>query len=62
MSHKNLPSIEHVGQWDATVTLPLLQNVQVIHEDNKVLGATLVEDLGGAVVGAHIELCRGFGF
>lgn len=53
MSHKYLPPIDDISQWDATVTLPLLQNVQVIHEDNKVVGAALVEDLRGAVVGAR---------
>jgi hypothetical protein len=56
VSHKDLPPIQHISQWDATVTLPLLQGLEVIDEDDKVLGATLVKDLVGVVVGArHLE-------
>lgn len=56
MSHKDLPSIENISQWDAAVAPPLLQDIQVINENNEVLGFTLVEDLGGVIVGArHFE-------
>jgi hypothetical protein len=53
VSHKDLPAIDNISQWDATVNLPLLHNAQVIHEDNKIVGAALVEDLRGAVVGTR---------
>lgn len=56
MSYKYLPPVEHISQWDAAVTFPLLQDPQVINEDNKVLRATLVKDLVGGIVGArHFE-------
>lgn len=53
MSHKDLPTIQHIIQWYTAIPLPLLQDIQVINEDDKVLRATLVKDLVGAIVGAR---------
>jgi hypothetical protein len=53
MSHKDLPSIQNISQRNTAIPPPLLQGVQVINEDDKVLRATLVKDLMGAVVGAR---------
>lgn len=51
MSHKDLPAVQHIAQRNAAVRLPLLQDLEVIDEDDKVVGATLVEDFGGRIVG-----------
>ena len=56
MSNEDLPSVQNIGEGDAAVLLPLLQDFQVIDEDNKVLGLALVENFGGGIVGAHIEV------
>lgn len=57
MSDKNLPAVHHIRKWDAAVALPLLQDLDVIDEDDKVLRLALVEDLGGSVVSAgHFEI------
>jgi hypothetical protein len=53
MSHKDLPSIQNISQRNTAIPPPLLQGVQVINEDDKVLRATLVKDLMGAIVGAR---------
>lgn len=57
MSQKDLPAVQHIAQRDAAVRLPLLQDLEVIDEDDKVVGATLVEDFGGRFVGtSHFEM------
>lgn len=53
VSHKDLPSIQHISQRNTAIPLPLLQRIQVINEDDKVLRAALVKDLVGAIVGAR---------
>ena len=53
MSNEDLPAVQHVSQGDGAVLAPLFENLHVIDEDDEVLGGTLVEDLGGGVVGAH---------
>lgn len=52
MSNEDLPAVQHITQWDATVILPFLQDVHVVDEDDEVVGAALVEDLGAGVVAA----------
>ena len=54
MSDKDLPTVQHVGQGDGAVLAPLLEDLHIVDEDDEVLGGTLVEDLGGGVVGTHI--------
>lgn len=53
MSHEDLPPVQNIAQWDAAVILPLVQDLDVIDEDDEIVGVTLVEDLGGGVVGAR---------
>lgn len=53
VSHKNLPAVHHIAEGDAAVVLPLVQNLQVVHEDEEVVRATLVEDLGNGIVGTR---------
>lgn len=56
MSHENLPAVQDIGKGNAPVILPLLKDVKVVNEDNEVVRATLVEDLGGSFVSAgHFE-------
>lgn len=45
MSQEDLPAVHHIAEGDAAVVLPLLQDGEVVNEDDKVVGATLVEDL-----------------
>lgn len=53
MRDEDLPAVQHLRQRDAAVMLPFLQNIEVVDEDNEVLRATLVEDLGYRFVGAR---------
>jgi hypothetical protein len=53
MSNEDLPPVQNIAQWDAAVILPLVQDLEVVDEDDEVVGATLVEDLGGGVVGTR---------
>lgn len=53
MGDKDLPAVQHVSQGDGAVLAPLFEDVHVVNEDDEVLGGTLVEDLGGSVVGTH---------
>lgn len=56
MSDKDLPAVQDISQGDTAVLLPLLQDLQVINEDDEVLGLTLEEDLVSVVVGArHLD-------
>lgn len=56
MSHKNLPAVQNFSQGNAAVALPLLEDLKVLDEDNEVVRATLVEDLGGGFVStSHVE-------
>lgn len=56
MSHENLPAVQHFSERNTAVTLPLLEDLEVIDEDNEVFGVTLVEDLvGGFVSTGHFE-------
>lgn len=60
MSHEDLPTVQNFSEGNAAVTLPLLEDLKVIDEDNEVIGATLVEDLvGGFVSTGHFEGCEG---
>lgn len=55
-SQENLPAVQNISQRNAAVVLPLLEDVKVIDEDNEVVRATLVEDLGGSFVStSHFE-------
>lgn len=53
VSHEDLPAVHHIAERDAAVVLPLVQDLQVVHEDEEVVGATLVEDLGNGIVGTR---------
>lgn len=53
VSYKDLPAVQNIGEGDAAVVSPLLQDLEVIDKDNKVLRLALVEDLGGSFVGAR---------
>jgi hypothetical protein len=53
MGNKDLPPVQNIAQWDAAVIPPLVQDVEVVDEDDEVVGAALVEDLGGRVVGTR---------
>lgn len=53
VSHEDLPAVHHIAEGDAAVVLPLVQNRQVVHEDEEVVRATLVEDLGNGIVGTR---------
>lgn len=56
VSDKDLPAVQDISQGDTAVLLPLLQDLQVINEDDEVLGLTLEEDLVSVVVGArHLD-------
>jgi hypothetical protein len=56
VGNENLPAVQNIGEGDAAVVLPLLQDFKVVDEDNKVIRLALVEYLGGGIVGArHFE-------
>lgn len=56
MCDEDLPAIHDLSERDAAVISPLLQDLEIIDEDNEVLGLAFVEDLGGGIVStSHIE-------
>lgn len=59
VSNEDLPTVQHVGERDAAVAPPLLQDFDVIDEDDKVIRLALVENLGCKIVGArHFEYVK----
>lgn len=53
---EDLEAADDLGQWDGTVTNPLLHRLGIINEDNEVLLGTLVDDLGlGGVSTRHFD-------
>jgi hypothetical protein len=44
--HKDLPAVQYIGQRNAAVVLPLLQDLEVVDIHDKVLRLALVKDLG----------------
>ena len=57
MGNKDLPAIQYIGQGDAAVILPLLQDLKVIDVDDEVLRLALVEDLASCAGSAsHDEI------
>lgn len=60
MSHEDLPAVQNFSEGNTAVALPLLEDLKVIDEDNEVIGATFVENLGGCFVSTgHFEGCEG---
>lgn len=57
VSHEDLPAVEDIGQSDAAVVLPFLEDLKVVNEDNEVLGATLVVHLRGGIVSTRHDDC-----
>lgn len=56
MSHENFPAVQHIAKGDTAVLLPLLQDFEIVDEDDEVVRATLVEDLGNGIVGTrHVD-------
>lgn len=55
-SHKDLPSADDLRQWDGAVTLPVLNSLGRINEDDEVVVVALVVDLDLGVVSAHFDL------
>jgi hypothetical protein len=53
VSNENLPPVYDIRQRDRRVVLPFLQRGGILNEDDEVVGAALVEDFVGGVVGAH---------
>lgn len=53
MSHEDLPAVQHIAKRDAAVSPPLVQDLEVVDEDDEVVRATLVEDLGNGIVGTR---------
>lgn len=60
MSEEDLPAVQDIGEGNAPVILPLLKDIKIVDEDDKVVRATLVEDLAGGFVSTrHFEKCEG---
>ena len=57
MSSKDLPAVDNIDQRNAAVVLPLLQCLELIDEDDKVLRLALVEDLVSCVVASRHDEC-----
>lgn len=53
VSHEDFPAVQHIAEGNAAVILPLLQDLEVVDEDDEVIRATLVEDLGNRIVGTR---------
>lgn len=50
VSDEDLPAVHDVGQRDGAVVAPVVEGGEVVDEDDEVVGAALVEDLGGGDV------------
>lgn len=62
MCDEDLPAIHDIRERDAAVISPLLQDLNIIDEDNKVLRLALVKDFGGGIVSTrHIGIGIGIG-
>ena len=58
MRNEDLVGRDEVGQGDGLVALPLLEGLDVVDEDEEVLGAALVVDLGrGGCALDHLDVC-----
>ena len=51
---EDLEATDHLGKGDGRVVLPLLNGLDIVNEDNEVLGGALEVDLGlGSVATSH---------
>lgn len=53
VSYEDLPAVQHIAKGNAAVFLPLVQDVKIVNEDDEVVGATLVKDLGNGIDGTR---------